>query len=287
MKYVYLLFLLFVLSFCKDVEKENVTALVKEWMGKEIAFPAHSIFTVQGKDTVNFILSSPNYKIVTYIDSVGCSSCKLKLASWKEFIYKVDSLTGEATPFLFYFYPKNRKDLQFEIKREDFSYPVCFDENDEFNRLNKFPSNIAFQTFLLDKNNKVVAVGNPIHNPNVKELYLRILTGVKDQPISSSFTELQVDQTKINFGSFSVTEMQKRKFRLKNTGSKPLVIQEIITSCGCTKVEFRKEPLRPGEELELVVSYQAEKLEHFSKTISVYCNVRNSPVNLTIVGNVR
>lgn len=36
-----------------------------------------------------------------------------------------------------------------------------------------------FHTFLLDKDNKVLAIGNPIHNPKVKELYLKIIQGEK------------------------------------------------------------------------------------------------------------
>lgn len=48
---------------------------------------------------------------------------------------------------------------------------------DAFNKLNKLPPYPMFQTFLLDKNNRVIAIGNPIHNPKVKELYLKIILG--------------------------------------------------------------------------------------------------------------
>ena len=36
---------------------------------------------------------------------------------------------------------------------------------------------MAFQTFLLNKNNKVMAIGNPILNPKIKELYMKIIQG--------------------------------------------------------------------------------------------------------------
>ena len=32
-------------------------------------------------------------------------------------------------------------------------------------------------TFLLDRNNRVIAIGNPIYNPKVQELYLKIIKG--------------------------------------------------------------------------------------------------------------
>jgi hypothetical protein len=52
------------------------------------------------------------------------------------------------------------KELRYLTRRDKFTYPVCFDEQDELNRLNRFPSDMTFQTFLLDKENKVVAIGN-------------------------------------------------------------------------------------------------------------------------------
>ena len=72
---------------------------------------------------------------------------------------------------------------------------------------------------------------------------------------------------------------------LTNTGSNLLVIQDIITSCGCTKVEYSKEPVPPGGTLEVKVIYEAERAEHFNKTVIVYCNVRNSPLRLTVKGS--
>ena len=41
--------------------------------------------------------------------------------------------------------------------------PVCIDIDDQLNKLNKFPADITFQTFLLDKDNKVAVLGNPVH----------------------------------------------------------------------------------------------------------------------------
>mgnify|MGYP001694896229 FL=1 len=37
------------------------------------------MFTIQGKDTIEYSGDNSNYKIVTYIDSIGCTSCKLQL----------------------------------------------------------------------------------------------------------------------------------------------------------------------------------------------------------------
>ena len=84
MRYLCLLLCVFALfSSCKESEKDKIARLVEEWEGKEILFPALFLFTIQGKDTVVLSLADADYKVVTYIDSVGCTSCKLQLLRWK------------------------------------------------------------------------------------------------------------------------------------------------------------------------------------------------------------
>ena len=285
MKYITLIMCVWVLASCQESKEEAMLRLVNEWNGKEIKFPSRSSFTVLGKDTVDFTFDEANYKVLTYIDSVGCASCKLQLPRWKEWVYEIDSLTNGKVPFLFYFYPKDMKELRYLTCRDGFSYPVCFDEKDELNRLNRFPSDMTFQTFLLDRNNKVVAIGNPIHNPKVKELYVDLITDCESPKTVGNSTKVSVNQTTIDFGSFSQSEKQKRSFMLTNTGNQLLVIQDVTTSCGCTKVDYSKEPVRPSGTLELKVIYEAEQADRFNKVITVYCNAENSPLRLTVKGN--
>ncbi len=161
MKYYFIFLLLSFLTGCKESEKEKIARLVKEWDGKEISFPPHSVFTIQGKDTIDFSFADAEYKIVTYVDSVGCTSCKLQLPRWKEFMHEVDSLVQGKVPFVFYFHPKDVKELRYITRRDAFTYPVCIDEKDDFNALNRFPGEMTFQSFLLNRENKVIAIGQP------------------------------------------------------------------------------------------------------------------------------
>ena len=70
-------------------------------------------------------------------------------------------------------------ELELLLESEEFVYPVCIDEEDELNKLNCFPENEGFHTLLLDKENKIVIVGNPIQNMKIKELYLKTLMSEK------------------------------------------------------------------------------------------------------------
>lgn len=269
---------------CKKTDKEKINYLVQEWSNKEIFYPNAMNFTVLGNDT-NLLLKS-EYKIISYVDSIGCTSCKLRLVQWKEFIGQLDSI-GDIQVLLF-MHPKNKNELIYILKRDNFVYPICIDENDSLNKLNHFPSDMMFQTFLLDKNNKVLAIGNPVHNSNVKELYLNIIQGknisreAKSKPVR---TDVSVDRTFASLGHFSWREEQKVIFLLKNVGNAPLIIQDVNTSCGCTTVAYSKKPVQSDKEITLEVVYRAEHPEHFNKTITVYCNTEDSPIHLSISGN--
>ena len=284
MKYLTLIMCVWVLASCQESREEAMVRLVSEWNGKEIKFPSRSVFTIQGKDTVDFEFDNADYKVVTYIDSVGCTSCKLQLPRWKELVTEVDSLTNGRVPFLFYFHPKDMKELRYLTRRDDFKHPVSFDENDEFNHLNHFPADMTFQTFLLDKANKVVAIGNPVHNPRIKDLYLEIITGKSEAKPKQVVTTVSVGQTEKDFGKFPYSQKQEHTFLLTNTGNSVLAVQDVITSCGCTKAEYRKEPVRPGDTLEVKVIYEADAAGYFDKVVTVYSNAENSPISLRIKG---
>ena len=121
--YVLLAFGVFCFFSCKRIEKEQLTFLMKEWTRKEILFHDRAVlcwetiytihwihdigdravFTIQGKDTLDkFPYASTYYKIVTYVDSLGCLSCKLQLLEWINFIAEVDSVTSRNVSFYFF-----------------------------------------------------------------------------------------------------------------------------------------------------------------------------------------
>ncbi len=50
-------------------------------------------------------------------------------------------------------------------------------------------------------------------------------------------------------------------FIVKNVGDKPLVIDRVSTSCGCTQANIDKELIEPGEETELHVTFNPKLME--------------------------
>ncbi len=283
-KFLFLFLILF--CSCKETKNEKIAHQLNKWLDKEIYFPQNIEFTSLGGKSRNLLQEQWDYAIVSYVDSIGCISCKLQLDIWKKLIEKKDEVFEKKVSVLLFLHPLSRKELLDLLKKYKFDYPVCIDENDSFNKLNHFPSDMMFQTFLLDKNDKVVAIGNPVHNPKIKELYLNIIQGKKDVEGEKTLrTEITIKEPIISLGHFNWKEEKKTAFKIENTGKYPLIINDVTTSCGCTSVDYSKEPVRPGDSIFLQVTYKADHPEHFDKTITVYCNANPSLVHLKIMGD--
>jgi hypothetical protein len=280
------IFLSLIFVSCKDTKTVEAKHILKEWIGKTILFPEiESTYYVVGKDSLNYISEtstiSKDYKILLYIDSTGCTSCRLRLYIWKTYIEEFDSKID----FLFYFQPKSEKELSSLLENEQFAYPVYIDNKGELNRLNQFPDNSIFQCFLLDKDNKVVAIGNPIHNSQVGKLYKQIITGeMSGKPL---VTTVEPEQTEIELKDLQTGRISEAIFVLKNTGTNPLVIHQVESSCGCTVPKWEKVPIITGKSANIKVEITPGKKEYFNKSVIVHCNNEQGKIMLLVKGIVK
>ena len=77
------------------------------------------------------------------------------------------------------------------------------------------------------------------------------------------------------------------EFTFTNTGTTPIIIQDIRTSCGCTTPQYTKEPVLPGKTGVIKVSYSTVgRVGSFDKKITVFTNEPNNVYSLSIKGEV-
>lgn len=145
--FVFVLFCLSLMS-CAESKQEKITKLLDRWIGYEFKFPKSSVFTIQANDTVEISMLS-DYKIVTYVDASGCTSCKLQLKKWKALMDTIDSIKGINVTFIYDLATPKILDVRSMLKAEKFIYPVCIDEKDSLNLLNKFPSLFELSKILI------------------------------------------------------------------------------------------------------------------------------------------
>ena len=75
-------------------------------------------------------------------------------------------------------------------------------------------------------------------------------------------------------------------FEIKNTGDKPLVVENASASCGCTVPEKPEKPIAPGETGKLKVQYNAAAIGPFKKDVFIKLAGIEQPKTVQIVGEV-
>lgn len=86
---------------------------------------------------------------------------------------------------------------------------------------------------------------------------------------------LSFEKTEHNFGEVPHKAKQiECVFDFTNEGSAPLVITKAVTSCSCTKADYPKKPVMPGQRGSIRIIYEPSKKEAgmFYKAIEVYSN---------------
>jgi Protein of unknown function (DUF1573) len=94
---------------------------------------------------------------------------------------------------------------------------------------------------------------------------------------SSQFTTIQWLDSSKDFGKIREGQKLEVAFRFKNTGDKPLVIQRVQPSCGCTVAEQSKEPVAPGAQGQIRATFNSEGRTGINhKTLFVYANTKGT-----------
>ncbi len=77
------------------------------------------------------------------------------------------------------------------------------------------------------------------------------------------------------------------KFTFTNISGKPVVVHNVVSSCGCTVPKWTREPVMPGKTGTIEVTFKNDQGAYpFSKAITAYISGINRPVILHIKGIV-
>lgn len=165
----FFLIVAFFLISCQFSRKNYTVKNDREWIGQKINIPDGIVFKALGKDTLYSDIWDKPYKIFTYIDSAGCTSCQMHLPEWKAII-RLCHQQHIDVGFIFAVHSSNFKHFEEGILASYFDYPIIYDFHNRFEKMNHFPP-VPNRTFLLDKENRILLVGSPINNSKVWELY--------------------------------------------------------------------------------------------------------------------
>ena len=97
------------------------------------------------------------------------------------------------------------------------------------------------------------------------------------------------DEMVHDFGIVPVGSVVEWSFKFSNTGKKPIIVQRCSVGCSCTVPNCPKDTdqIMPGESREIKMKYERATYEHkFEQSVTVVSSAKNSPVRLTIKGEV-
>lgn len=99
--------------------------------------------------------------------------------------------------------------------------------------------------------------------------------------------EMKFDATDHVFGTIKQGDVATHEFRFKNTGKEPLIITSASGSCGCTVPDWPKDPIRPGGEGVIKVTFNSTgKMGNQDKTVTIISNAKEGTLVLHMKGSV-
>ena len=95
-----------------------------------------------------------------------------------------------------------------------------------------------------------------------------------------------LEKKTIDFGIIKMGTIKNIELSFTNTGNKTLVLTDVYTNCGCTTVDWPKDPFLPGKSGTIKITYNPTETGPFSKTVWIYTNAENKSEEVKIEGIV-
>ncbi len=171
-------FIVFVVCSCSS--ESELERLVKMMYGTSINIPLDSMkcWHPAGED-FSSVKEGSKLKLVVYSDTTDCSTCYMRhLELWNDFVTMEKEYDG-IIQFLFIIEARNGEGdfLYTKLGICNLKHSIYIDENKCLSRGNpQIPSNQVCHTFLLDENNKVILIGDPLRNEEIEKMFFNLVT---------------------------------------------------------------------------------------------------------------
>lgn len=257
---------------------ENERKKLSSILGQEVVLPDSLACQIQDYP-VKYDMRVADYKIVTCIDSVGCTPCKMKLPVWDELINKFKAKTDSEVSFLMIFNFSSDKGIDTNLNDRKFPYPVCFSTEVYGDVVNQLPSGDEYHTFLLDANNNIICVGNPVFNPKIRKLYEQIIIGEAAQEYGL------VSNPGYALGIVHPNDTLTSHFLLVNRENHPITIQELVPSCDCVSATASTDTIATGTSSLVTVKLTGDTIGgFFQRHVDIFYNEKENPERILLHG---
>jgi len=105
--------------------------------------------------------------------------------------------------------------------------------------------------------------------------------------VAFSAAQIHVSVSEVNLGVLYSGQKSKHIFVVENRGDKPLVINKVRTSCGCTSAFTRDKVIEPGASTELAVQFNSKNFRgNVLKRIMLFTNDPSGKTELRLRATV-
>lgn len=124
---------------------------------------------------------------------------------------------------------------------------------------------------------------------NMKKIAVFLFIGLLSWGVSAQekVAKIEFKSETVDYGEIERGSDGVRVFEFTNTGTAPLVISKVSSSCGCTIPKKPEAPIMPGETGEIQVKYDTNRVGPIRKAVTVLSNADTPTKILKIKGTVK
>ncbi len=170
-----------VVYFDRGSKQDSLRHELTSFVGKEISIDDSLMVLLQKDDIIKNQDRSFSYKMIIYFDSVTCTSCKIKtLFLWNEFL----ELEKSGNVHFFFIFDSKNVDYVYSVYDEcNLKHSILIDTCKVFKTMNPFlPNNPLMHCFLLNRENKVIFVGNVVESEKLEKIFKQIMINHIQEP---------------------------------------------------------------------------------------------------------
>ena len=104
--------------------------------------------------------------------------------------------------------------------------------------------------------------------------------------VAGTLASFKWTETDHDFGKIPQGKPVTVEFQFTNSGGEPLIVSDGKGSCGCTGVEFPKEPIMPNQSGIVKATFNAAAVGSFTKSVTVFSNAAEGVTVLRFQGEV-
>ena len=98
---------------------------------------------------------------------------------------------------------------------------------------------------------------------------------------------IEFENPVFEFGTVKEGAVVDHVFKFKNTGKAPVILAQVSASCGCTTPDYTKDPILPGKEGEIKVSFNSQgQVGLQQKIVTIASNAETPAMTVQLKGTV-